>query len=180
MVGNDVVDLGDPEVRDGPAHPRFDARVFSAAERDGLRAGGPDGSARWALWAAKEAAYKLAKKREPAAIFSPSRFCVTLDAALGGCVTHADRTVEVRLTRCGDAIHAVASEPDDADVLSGVEIAGPGVDASRAVRARSSMSRVRVSQSMAPAELTSSSRPPKVDSLIATWCSFMAAYAGLR
>ena len=28
MVGNDVVDLGDPETRPGATHPRFDARVF--------------------------------------------------------------------------------------------------------------------------------------------------------
>ena len=38
MVGNDVVDLGDREARTGPAHSRFDTRVFSAGERRAIAA----------------------------------------------------------------------------------------------------------------------------------------------
>ena len=35
MIGNDVVDLGDDEAREGAQHPRFDARVFTAGELSG-------------------------------------------------------------------------------------------------------------------------------------------------
>ena len=37
MIGNDVVDLADPEAREAALHPRFDARVFAAGERALLR-----------------------------------------------------------------------------------------------------------------------------------------------
>ena len=70
MLGNDVVDLADPEVRGGPAHPRFDARVFSPPERRALESESAPNRLRWTLWAAKEAAYKLAVKRDPNAIFA--------------------------------------------------------------------------------------------------------------
>ena len=44
MLGNDVVDLGDPECREARLHPRFDARVFTPEERTALR--GSDAPAR--------------------------------------------------------------------------------------------------------------------------------------
>ena len=69
MVGDDVVDLGDPEAR--AVHPRFDARVFGTAERALLAASREPECLRWVLWAAKEAAWKLAAKRGPRPIFSP-------------------------------------------------------------------------------------------------------------
>ena len=36
MVGNDIVDLRDPESQADGLHPRFDARVFTAPERDAI------------------------------------------------------------------------------------------------------------------------------------------------
>ena len=74
MVGDDVVDLGDPEAR--AVHPRFDARVFGTAERALLAASREPECLRWVLWAAKEAAWKLAAKRGPRPIFSPVGFAV--------------------------------------------------------------------------------------------------------
>ena len=65
MIGNDVVDLGDAEVQPGATHPRFDARVFAREEREALRASGAPNRLRWILWAAKEAAYKAARKLDP-------------------------------------------------------------------------------------------------------------------
>ena len=79
-VGNDIVDLRDPETRPGALHPRFDARVFTPAERERI---GPDEQGhrmRWLMWAAKESAYKAAKKLDPRTVFSPSRFEVELSA----------------------------------------------------------------------------------------------------
>lgn len=133
MVGNDVIDLADHEVRSEP-HPRFDARVFAASERAALAASGARSRLRWMLWAAKEAAYKLVRKRDSRVIFSPLRFVVRLDARLEGEVEHAGRVYAVRLGDAGDALHAVARDGSPARILSGVSAAGDPRQSSRAVR----------------------------------------------
>src|SRR5512140_1470404 len=79
-VGNDVVDLADPEARLDGLHPRFATRVFTAAERALLEACADRRSLHWALWAAKESAYKTLKQLEPSLAFSPRRLEVALDA----------------------------------------------------------------------------------------------------
>ena len=58
MIGNDIVDLRDPEVQPGASHPRFDRRVFAPEERSALAASGARERLRWILWAAKEAGRK--------------------------------------------------------------------------------------------------------------------------
>jgi hypothetical protein len=135
MVGNDVVDLADPEVRGGPGHPRFDARVFSRAERCAIGASGVPNRLRWMLWAAKEAAYKLARKRDPLVIFSPRRFVVRLDASLHGEVSWDGGRCAVSLGVEGDAVHAVATDGDALRLTSAVASAGATLDASDAARA---------------------------------------------
>lgn len=76
MLGNDVVDLGDPETRPETFRPRFDERVFDPTERRAI-AHDPDPHARrWAFWAAKEAAYKLARQLDPRFVFAPSKLVV--------------------------------------------------------------------------------------------------------
>jgi phosphopantetheinyl transferase (holo-ACP synthase) len=103
MLGNDVVDLADPEAREVALHPRFDARVFAAGERILLERAAERGTLRWALWAAKEAAYKAARQLDPALRFHPRAFVVE-----GSRVLHAERCFRVRVERTGDALHAVA------------------------------------------------------------------------
>jgi len=78
MLGNDVIDLGDPETLPGALHPRFDARVFTPHERAALANAARPERLRWRLWALKEAAYKCLKKLEPQTGFSPQRFAVQL------------------------------------------------------------------------------------------------------
>jgi hypothetical protein len=135
MVGDDVVDLGDPEAR--AVHPRFDARVFGAAERALLAANPSPECLRWVLWAAKEAAYKLAAKRGPRPIFSPVEFAVEVAPGpaghWSGRVRHAGRAVCVRVRRVGDALHAVATARGGA--FGGLAVLGDGEDASQAARA---------------------------------------------
>lgn len=72
MIGNDVVDLQDPETQD--LHPGFDRRVFSADERLRLAASADPHRLRWQLWAAKEASYKRGRKLLADLVFSPVRF----------------------------------------------------------------------------------------------------------
>jgi len=106
MLGNDVVDLGDPETCPEALHARFDRRVFGDAERRAL-ARGP-GWLRWALWAAKEAAYKGARQQDATAVFAPRRFLVELDDALRGRVCHPGGSLPVEVTRRGACLHALA------------------------------------------------------------------------
>ncbi len=106
MVGNDVVDLRSADADPSTLSRRFDERVFCAEERETL---GGSAERRWKLWAAKEAAYKVAVKQDPATIFSPSRFCVRLEKeAEAGVVTWASGIVPVRVRVEDGAVHAVA------------------------------------------------------------------------
>ncbi len=107
MVGNDVVDLRDPDADPSTLSRRFDERVFCAEEREILE-GSPE--RRFKLWAAKEAAYKVAVKRDPATIFSPSRFRVSLEEEVElGIVTWPSGIVPVRVRVEDGAVHAVAT-----------------------------------------------------------------------
>lgn len=84
MVGNDVVDLLDPDTDPGRPRDRFDARVCRAEERRAIAAACVPSLERWCHWAAKEAAYKVKRKRDTDVVFSPVRFEVTLDPAPDG------------------------------------------------------------------------------------------------
>lgn len=140
MVGNDVVDLRDPESRPDSLHPRFDTRVFTERERATIEGSRDAARTRWKLWAAKEAAYKLARKLEPTTVFSPPRFEVTL--ADDVVVEHGPLRIVVEFGEHADALHAVASLGDASRRLQGWRRLAPDECASadpempsRAVRA---------------------------------------------
>ena len=73
-----------------------------------MRREGDPARRRWMLWAAKESAFKAAKRLDPSSSFSPRCVFVRLDDDSTGTVRLADRTflVQVRLDR--DVCHAVA------------------------------------------------------------------------
>lgn len=121
MVGNDVVDLRDPESAPETLHPRFDTRVFSEVEREAIAGSSDSARLRWKLWAAKEAAYKLAKKTSPTTIFAPAKFEVALSDANTGCVRHGAAQYRVAFTENEGALHAVATraDADKGEVLAG-------------------------------------------------------------
>lgn len=121
MVGNDIVDLADPDASAGACHPRFDQRVFTPDEARSLPARCTDLQKRWILWAAKEAAYKAARRESAGIAFSPARFVVELDRSLCGSVRYAMRCWSARVRVDGDCVHAVVSAPTSfASTLSGV------------------------------------------------------------
>ena len=97
-VGNDVVDLDDPETRIEALHPRWAERVFTEAERRALAASRVRHRLHWALWAAKESGYKALRRLDPAAVFSPRAFEIELEAprevraVFRGEVRHRDGT----------------------------------------------------------------------------------------
>jgi len=136
VVGNDVIDLNDPETAAHAAHPRFDARVFSAVERERMLAANDPIRMRWILWAAKESAYKAARRADRNVIFSPSCFEVRLDHSLRGFVDVSRHRFAVHVEVSRGCIHAVASGvPWDSDELAyGIGHSG---DADPSTRVRS-------------------------------------------
>jgi hypothetical protein len=120
MVGNDVVDLSDPESSRDACHLRFDRRVFTPEEFEVLSTDHTDVQRRWILWSAKEAAYKAARRECARIIFSPAHFVVNLDRSLCGSVRVGNRRWPVRVRIDGDCVHAVVSENESFDgTLSG-------------------------------------------------------------
>ena len=109
MVGNDVVDLSDPESSRDACHFRFDRRVFTREEFEALPTHHTDVQRRWILWSAKEAAYKAARRERSVLVFSPARFAVSLDRSLCGSVEVGGRRWPVRVRINGDCVHAVVS-----------------------------------------------------------------------
>ena len=106
MIGNDVVDLRDPETSPSTRHPRFDERVFAEEERDRIAAAADAERLRWTLWAAKEAAFKAAKRLDQGLVFTPRRFVVDLEH---GVVVHETAgRFALDLTVRDDVVHAVA------------------------------------------------------------------------
>ncbi|MFO0691102.1 MAG: 4'-phosphopantetheinyl transferase superfamily protein [Myxococcota bacterium] len=164
MLGNDVVDRLDVDARPETFHRRFDARVFTPAERARLAADAvrdpvptagpmPGPALRWAHWAAKEAAYKLLRQRDPAFVFSPIRLEACFDAPCAGGPLGATRRGRLRVVSAPgpelelasfetpDFVHVLAlpAGADWQDVVTAVEpLAGPlfeaDEDPSRAVR----------------------------------------------
>ena len=117
LVGNDIVDLHDPESRPEALHAGFDARVFTSGEREALSASPCPHSLRWTLWAAKESAYKLAKKLDPKVRFLWRKFSVSrIGESRRGAgrmlVDFLDGPVgpfDVRVDLTDDYVHAVAT-----------------------------------------------------------------------
>ena len=141
LVGNDVVDLHDPESRPEALHARFDDRVFISDEREALSDSASAHELRWTLWAAKESAYKVAKKLDPAVRFLPKDFVVRRIAEGRAVVMHETGPFDVRLHRTDEWVGAVAtltaaSAPSTHRPISaGIErMEVPGADPSRTVR----------------------------------------------
>src|SRR5215475_12911866 len=121
MIGNDVVDLADPDADPGRLHPRFDGRVFDPSERALIAASTQPSRTRWILWALKESAYKAARKEEPTIVFSPARFVVSHQEAASAIVCACGRRFRASIS-CGPGyVHAVAwqrSEEHTSDLQS--------------------------------------------------------------
>jgi phosphopantetheinyl transferase (holo-ACP synthase) len=115
LIGNDVVDLADPEAAESALHPRFDARAFAPAERARLDASPERATLRWVLWAAKEAAWKAARRSRDPRPFHPAQLRTRLArSGFGGFegeVTVGGAVFRVRVDVAGGAAHALARAP---------------------------------------------------------------------
>ena len=108
MIGNDVIDLLDPDCRPGALHPRWDLRVLDEAEREALAACPDPDRMRWRFWAAKEAAFKAIRRLEPDLGFLRSKMSVTFVKADSG-IVHCGASVLTFVIDEGEHhIHATA------------------------------------------------------------------------
>ncbi len=120
LIGNDVVDLSLPETQDKAHILRFIKRVCTLKEQSLLDEAQAPHRMLWALWSAKETAYKIAKKRRPEIIFSPIRFVVEPvslfpcngEAVVMGNVRHRETEIQICWHCTGEYIHCVGIGAD--------------------------------------------------------------------
>lgn len=168
-VGNDVVDLDDVESRLEGLHPRWSERVFGSAERDALErvAGGERRRLHWALWAAKESAYKARKRRDPEAVFSPRELVVDLGPwpASGGVargrVVHRGEAFALEVSVDRGLVHAVATRAGEPRARLVSRVGRAGREPSRDAR-RLAAEAIGADLRLPPARLELVGRPPVV------------------
>lgn len=87
-VGNDIVDLEAPEARHKSRDGRFMKKVLTDAEKWAVDSSDRPDAMLWAMWAAKESAYKAIAKSVPGASSAPLKYRVAMpekDANTSGC-----------------------------------------------------------------------------------------------
>ena len=131
-VGNDVVDLRDPGTLDKHTDARFLGRVLGAVERAGVEAAAYPHAELWALWAAKEAAFKVVSKlRGKPPVFAHAAFAVewtdVKPVRWVGSVTYEQVRIPVVVERHDSFLHAVAAVGAEvtAPILGAESLAGP-------------------------------------------------------
>ena len=105
-IGNDIVDLTAQGVKGKFNDRRFVERVFSAEEQKEIQSASDPTLTLWSLWAAKEAAYKVAKKLRPATVFAHRKFRVNQARQE---VTYEDLRFPVRWEVRPAYIHCIAT-----------------------------------------------------------------------
>ncbi len=153
MLGNDVVDLQDADSRPETFRARFDERVFTPEERRTIAQDPSPLARRWAHWAAKEAAYKLAKQIDDEVVFAPGRLRIRFDGGRRGAGRRVERRgvvdalgrgrmaaigpIELRSFENDDCVHVVALTAGadwGAVDLAVAPLEAPQADAGAAVR----------------------------------------------
>lgn len=120
-VGNDIVDLAAPGNPGKSGDARFCGRVFTAEERDLLAGAARPDALLWALWAAKEAAYKAVSRDDPAVCSIPRQYRVEINGINGdsalfitGKVITPRGELALRILLTADWVHALAAESEAA------------------------------------------------------------------
>lgn len=113
FIGNDVVDLRDPEALPTGPHRRFPGRVCAEEELARIHEAADPMRMLWVHWAAKESAFKAFRKLDPAVRFLPRQFRVELRNGCDGgtrygFVEYARHRAAVEIADCDDHVHAVA------------------------------------------------------------------------
>lgn len=144
-IGNDIVDLADPENIGKSKDRRFCSRVFNNEELSMIANSAQPDRFLWAIWAAKEAAYKAISRREPTVCSIPQRYPVIIEdesarrmsvcrqgisTCLDGTITTPQGELAVAISLDEEIIYAVAAQTVEvlAGIVSRVERVDPAKD----------------------------------------------------
>lgn len=116
LTGNDIVDLTLPETLGKASDTRYTNHICAEEEYNFLASASDRHIALWAIWAAKEAAFKVVKKINPKLGFSPKKYvvdCSGLNTRAGnkiltGAVSYNHYFISVRWFITGDYVHCIA------------------------------------------------------------------------
>lgn len=104
-IGNDIVDLSLPEIKNKQKDLRFLNRVFTEKEQDFIKNATDPNTTLWCIWAAKEASYKACQKIKNELIFSPQAFAMLDEASM----IHEDTTIHLQVEYLKNQyIHCIA------------------------------------------------------------------------
>lgn len=116
-VGNDIVDLTDPQSKGKSLDTRFINRVFTSHEQEQIINDGYPDVLAWGLWAGKETAYKILCKLYCNMTSAPRRYEVSMSAAennqndnrafMSGIVRTPYDPVFIRIFNEGDYLHCI-------------------------------------------------------------------------
>ena len=114
VVGNDIIDL---HYFEAPLYHSIGylQRVTAPSEFQAIRQSQDPALILCAIWAAKEAAFKFFSKQGLVSHFIPRQFLTdfsvqTVEAEVDGAVTYCSRTVQVRLQRASQWVHAIVAD----------------------------------------------------------------------
>ena len=123
-VGNDIVDLKETDNCGKSGDDRFLGRVFTPEERDLIVGAACPDKLLWAFWAAKEAAFKIVSRDDPAACSTPRKYAIILDplelsaTCLAGRAITPRGELALRITVTDDYVHALsAATKSDLDTV---------------------------------------------------------------
>lgn len=111
-VGNDIVDLNSPFVKEKRSDERFIKRILTETEQRLIARPDFPEHMLWVLWAAKETAYKAVSKSLPGISSAPKRYAVSIRSEekggwFQGIVKTPDQWVPVWIYRDRDVVHCI-------------------------------------------------------------------------
>jgi hypothetical protein len=121
-IGNDIVDLQEPGNRGKSRDARFLKRVLTPVECLKVILSRQADRTLWALWAAKETAFKVLQKRDPEVSARPRQYRVLLFSApantddrqesppVAGVVTTPHGSVQIRLQFTSGYVHCIGTD----------------------------------------------------------------------
>jgi hypothetical protein len=121
-IGNDIVDLQEPGNRGKSRDARFLKRILTPAECLKVILSRQADRTLWALWAAKETAFKVIQKRDPGVSARPRQYRVLLfpapedtddrkeSAPVSGIVTTPRGAVQIRLQFTAGYVHCIGTD----------------------------------------------------------------------
>lgn len=120
-IGNDIVDLNEPQAQGKAAQDRFLSRVCSVEEKIFVRESVNPHATLWALWAMKEATYKAAKKEDEKTRFIPTDFVCSYSSNGWSC-----RGASIKLIVTKEFVHAIATLgiPSSAELIYEIKMDG--------------------------------------------------------